>query len=193
MKRRDILKTLCALSIFNLQNTSLGKSLSLIDQDKKIRFDVEFWNRPRRLYIYRQDNHEKLNMFFYNNGAYDHQAYKLYCWIFRDIKSNNAVQYIDIALLNLLSGIQEWARLMGSYEPIYYLNSGYRTFKRNQQIESAAKNSMHVLGKAADGKFSGISLSDVNTMASYFAAGGIGMYSSFIHLDTSKFRKWGNK
>jgi uncharacterized protein YcbK (DUF882 family) len=189
MNKREFLRTICTLLLSGAPTSLLAKAHN-IQYGYKSALDTDFWNRPRRLNICRQDNKEKLNLIFYSNGSYDYHVYKLYCWLFRDIKSKNAVRYIDIALLNLLFGIQEWSRLMGSYDPVYILNSGYRTYERNQKIESAAKNSMHILGKAADGKFNGISIDNTVKMAMYFAAGGVGRYSSFIHLDTSKVRKW---
>ena len=192
MNKREFLKIFSSLSLCAL-NTPLSAIANTNIKNNVISFDSDFWNRPRRLHIYRPENKERLNLIFYNNGHYDHYVYNLYCWLFRDIKSKNAVQYIDLALLNLLFDIQEWSRLMGSYDPVYILNSGYRTHERNSRIESAAKNSMHVLGKACDGKFNSISLENIVQMATYFAAGGIGKYSTFVHLDTSKIRKWGIK
>ena len=81
--------------------------------------------------------------------------------------------------------------MLGSYDPVYNLSSGYRTDQRNKTVEGAASNSMHIYGKAADGTFQGIKLASSIAMANYFAAGGVGGYPTFIHLDTARNRRWG--
>ena len=191
MDKRTFLKSFSILSL-SASGILFPSQIKAATNNRLVSFDTEFWNRSRRLHIYRPLTKENLNITFFENGSYNLNAYKRLCWIFRDVKSSNATQYIDIALFNLLFGIQEWARRMGSYEPIYKLYSGYRTDYRNKTIEGAAKNSMHIYGKAADGVFATIPLKTVIQMAKYFGAGGIGGYSTFIHLDTSKYRKWGN-
>lgn len=189
MNKRTFLKSLSAISIGSAGFLLPGRNL-FASTYENVRFDTSFWHRPRRLYILRPEKKEHLNITFYQNGAYDYYAYKKLCWLFRDIKSRDSTQFIDIALFNLIFGIQEWSRNMGSYEPIYKLYSGYRTHARNRTIEGAAKNSMHIYGKAADGIFASIPLKNIIQMANYFGAGGVGEYPSFVHLDTSKVRKW---
>ena len=99
---------------------------------------------------------------------------------------------MDVGLFNLIYGIQQWAKNQGSYEPVYQLNSGFRTDRRNQTIEGAAHNSLHIFGKACDGRFSSIPLKDTIEMAKYFNVGGVGGYSTFVHLDSGSPRKWGS-
>lgn len=191
MDKRTFLKSLTVLSL-SASSILLPGQIKAATNNGLVSFDKTFWSRSRRLHIYRPLTKENLNITFFENGSYNLNAYKRLCWIFRDVKSRNSTQYIDIALFNLLFGIQEWARRMGSYEPIYKLYSGYRTDYRNKTIEGAAKNSMHIYGKASDGVFATIPLKTVIQMAKYFGAGGVGGYPTFVHLDTSKYRKWGN-
>ena len=57
---------------------------------------------------------------------------------------------IDVGLLNLMYAMQEWARQSGRPNPVITINSAYRTPRRNATIEGAARNSLHMHGKAVD-------------------------------------------
>ena len=66
------------------------------------------------------------------------------------------------------------------------------------KIKSLAKSQYDTLlladifGKATDGRFQGISLQDTIAMAKYFNIGGVGGYSTFVHLDSGNTRNWGS-
>lgn len=195
MERRDFLKSVASVSL------AAGSGLILPGREVfaapsglvSAQLDNDFWFRPRRIHIQRSDNNERLNITFWQNGAYDELAYRKLCWLFRDVKSRNAARHMDIALFNVIYGVQEWGRLLGSYDPVYLLTSGYRTDHRNATIEGAARNSFHVLGKGSDGVYKGIQLRSVITMAGYFNAGGVGGYNTFVHFDTGgRDRRWGS-
>ena len=68
------------------------------------------------------------------------------------------------------------------------INSGYRSPSHNKKV-GGAKNSQHTKGKAADFKVKGMRPIDVyktveNLMDSgQIAAGGIGLYKSWVHYD----------
>ena len=153
-----------------------------------------FWEQPRYITMYRQDDRakQKFRILYYYNGQYNMDGYKLLRFHFRDRKSNNQVGPMDVALFNLIFAIQQWSKNRGSYEPVYQLNSGFRNDKRNQGIEGAAHNSLHIFGKATAGRFQGISLQDTIAMAKYFNIGGVGGYSTFVHLDSGNPRNWGS-
>lgn len=196
MDRRDLLKSAAGLSL------AAGSGLLLPSrevfaapyrgQSTDVVVDNSFWLKPRRLSIKRSDNNEFLDIVFFENGQYNELAYRKLCWIFRDVKSRNAARHMDIALFNLIYGVQEWGRSLGGYNPVYNLSSGYRTNSRNAEIEGAARNSFHVLGKGSDGTFTGVKLSSVIAMGNYFNAGGVGGYKTFAHFDTGgKDRRWG--
>ncbi len=154
----------------------------------------DFWTQPRYISMYRQDQgpKQKTKVFYYFNGQYNLDGYNLLRYHFRDRKSSNKVGPMDVALFNLIFAIQQWSKNRGSYEPVYQMNSGFRTDRRNQTIEGAAHNSLHIFGKATDGRFQGISLQDTIEMAKYFNIGGVGGYSTFVHLDSGNPRKWGS-
>ena len=191
MDRRDFLKMSAGLTLSAGAGLLLPSREVFANPADTVATDHNFWLRPRRLHVRRQDGKGVLDVVFYRNGQYDEAAYRLLCHIFRDVRSNNAVRYMDVGLFNLIFGIQEWARSMGSYDPVYILNSGYRTDHRNRSIEGAAKNSLHVYGKASDGTFKGLPNKSVIAMADYFSAGGVGGYSWGIHTDVGRNRRWG--
>lgn len=72
-----------------------------------------------------------------------------------------------------------------------YITSAYRTPAYNSRLSGAAKNSMHVQGRAFDIALS--SVGDVKRFAQLAVKNGFtgfGLYSSFIHIDTGKGRVW---
>lgn len=63
------------------------------------------------------------------------------------------------------------------------INSAYRTLSWNAH-EGGAKNSQHVQGKAADIVCKNTSPLEVAMFAEAYGAGGVGLYTSFTHVDT---------
>ena len=73
------------------------------------------------------------------------------------------------------------------------INSGKRKPEYNAKLDGAAKDSAHLYGMACD--VSTVGMSDPQRVAFVRAAtkvgfGGVGIYSTFIHVDTSKVRMW---
>ncbi|WP_434778499.1 YcbK family protein [Neisseria sp. Ec49-e6-T10] len=152
--------------------------------------DQSFWYKDRFLEIRRADTGEKQLLCFYRNGQYDAEQYKAACWLFRDAKDQNSMVSMDVGLFNLLYGMQEWARQAGVSNPLITLNSGHRTARRNQSIEGAAHNSLHIPGQAADITMRGVTINQIVAMAKHYHVGGVGTYSSFVHIDTGRVRFW---
>lgn len=123
-------------------------------------------------------------------GGYDGDAYKEICWLLRDVQASKSFP-MSPRLLDVLCGLQNWLGQSGTVGPIH-VNSGYRTFRTNLRTEGSAMNSRHMLGRAADIKVPGVTLSRLAGMASLFGNGGVGMYVSkqFVHVDTGDERIW---
>lgn len=65
-----------------------------------------------------------------------------------------------------------------------FINSGYRCPPYNREV-SGVPGSQHVEGTAADIRIQGMSVSQLHNMAlRYFPDGGVGLYNSFVHVDT---------
>lgn len=150
----------------------------------------DFWSRPRRLYLKRQQTGEKAEIFYFVNGRINYEHYWIASYLMRDVRAQKMI-YMDIRLLDLLAAIQAWLTFFGHRGPIV-ITSGYRTEKTNSSLEGAAKNSMHLRGKAVDFTIPGLNVRDVAKIAAHFRAGGVGIYPSrnFIHLDTGGIRTW---
>lgn len=84
----------------------------------------------------------------------------------------------------------EILRKMLGNNPII-IRSGYRCPSHNKKVDGAPK-SQHLLGKAADIVVNGIAPSEVANMTeSVFYDGGLGLYSSFTHVDSRrKMARW---
>ncbi len=196
MNRRDFLKKAIGGTIGAALTLSAGGLLTtasgIIYPGNAIAQTVDryFWQRDRYLEVRRADNGEKQLICFYRNGQYDADQYKAGCWLFRDAKDRNTMVSMDIGLFNLLYGMQEWARQAGISNPLITLNSGHRTARRNSGIEGAAHNSLHIPGQAGDITMRGVSLSQIVAMARHYKVGGVGIYNTFVHVDTGRVRYW---
>lgn len=119
--------------------------------------------------------------------------YGAICHVMRDVQAG-VTAYIDIELLDLLFAMQKWLVEWGIDRPLT-IHSGYRTAQTNNRIEGAAKQSMHLQGRAADISIPGIPSDYLGRLAAIFARGGVGFYVSrgFVHIDTGTIRYWGNR
>lgn len=121
-------------------------------------------------------------------------AWMLWSYYWRDVKDDDQAVWIDLALLDMLNGVQmEMSRQRGEEVPLL-LTSGYRTPERNATIEGAAPNSQHCQGRAADftGRgFSPLATADIIDANPVWGAGGLGRYADFTHVDTWHQRRWG--
>jgi uncharacterized protein YcbK (DUF882 family) len=125
---------------------------------------------------------------FFRNGKIEEEGYRDLCRIFADIRAGVAVQ-MDPNLFMVLAKAQKWLSNNQINRPII-LTSGYRTEHTNNSIEGAAFNSMHLYGKAADIKIEGIPSDYLARLLRMCGGAGIGIYSSFVHVDTWKERAW---
>jgi uncharacterized protein YcbK (DUF882 family) len=100
---------------------------------------------------------------------------------------------MDTTLLNVLAGLYAYYRAYGRSGPVF-VTSGYRTQGSNQLLsnEGAARNSMHLYGRAADITIPGVPLEHLARVKRYLHAGGLGFYPTrhFIHIDTGSTRSW---
>lgn len=70
-----------------------------------------------------------------------------------------------------------------------FVNSGYRCPKHNKSVGGAEK-SLHMQGKAADIRVS-LDMAELGKMSDrIFKVGGMGIYKTFIHVDTGPTRRW---
>lgn len=133
-------------------------------------------------------NGNEYNIPFMRNGKLEENGYTDLCRIFADVRAGVAVQ-MDPNLFIVLSQAQQWLSNNYIKRPII-LTSGYRTEHTNAMTEGSAFNSMHLYGKAADIKIEGIPEDYLARLLRLCGGSGIGIYSSFVHVDTWKVRAW---
>lgn len=176
---------------FEAQLAELSKNQNYVIQNDILpQPGTDFWSQPRKVNLYRNDTKESAELIYHANGQLNEREYHYACHLLRDVKQNKAV-LMDPKLLDLICATQAWLKFYGYNGPIY-VNSGYRTAKTNGHLEGAAKNSMHLYGKAIDFRVPGLTPMQIAQIAAKFQAGGIGIYptSNFIHLDTGGVRVW---
>jgi uncharacterized protein YcbK (DUF882 family) len=181
MNRRDFL--------IGASTFVVGASGLLIPDVAAARTD-DFWSKDRRLSLRRSQTGEATTLVFFENGRYEPEAYRKACYFLRDVVDRNSMASMDIGLLNLMFGLQEWARLAGVPNPQLSINSGFRTRRHNAALEGAARNSLHLSGQAADINIRGMEQEQVQRMAAYYKVGGVGLYNNFVHIDTGRVRYW---
>lgn len=155
--------------------------------------DAEFWAQPRRLRLLRKDSKEFFDEVYWADGVLQQQGYLRICQALRDLHDNSAV-YMDPRLLDLMRAVQAYVEHYNYTAPLV-ITSGYRSPKTNAKIEGAAKNSMHLQGKAIDFTMPGLPSEYMGMLASRYQGGGVGFYPSagFTHMDTGNVRYWVTK
>lgn len=152
----------------------------------------DFWQRPRELWLRRHRTNEEIRVVYWEDGKLLSEGYWRVCALLRD-QTANVMTTMDPTLLDVLRGIHGYYEAWEWRQPIV-ITSGYRTAKTNAALskEGAAKNSMHLYGKAVDLFVPGIPPEHIATLGRYLKQGGVGFYPSrgFTHLDTGKLRAW---
>ena len=74
------------------------------------------------------------------------------------------------------------------------ITSGYRTQKTNdmlrRQSRQVAQNSLHIQGKAIDFSLPGVPSRVLASKTREICGGGVGSYSTFVHIDSGAARQW---
>ena len=155
-------------SASQISNFARGREITLVGAHTGEKFKGEYWYDGR-----------------YSNDAF-HEIKKF----MRDHRTNEIFP-IDPRLIDILFVIQK--RLdKGPFE----LYSGYRSPATNARLRhetsGVARNSYHMTGQAADVGLRNGSTRDIRAQALAIQAGGVGFYSrsSFVHIDTGRFRTW---
>ena len=129
-----------------------------------------------------------LNVPFWWAGVPYEQGLVELNWLLRDLQAAE-VHPIDLRVYYILAVIQaEFGR-----RPVL-VTSGYRTQATNEQLRvrgtDTARNSFHLCGCAADIQMPGVAPGRIAELGSLLGLGGVGLYGSFVHLDTGPRRTW---
>lgn len=138
---------------------------------------------PRRLMMIHQQTQEMFNEVYFNGTIYDLDALKRFAHFARDLRTNEAGE-MDPHLLDLACEIQQHA---GPDAPLI-LTHGFRSSSRN--VRGGAANSHHLHGQALDIAHHSLSVGALHQHAAKIGRGGLGRYSTFIHIDIGETRRW---
>jgi len=160
--------------------------------------DIDFWVKPRTLSVIRPASGEKASVLYWKDGEVIDSAYQELCHLLRDVNGKAALP-IDPKLIETLWASQAFVARYGLDRPLEIL-SGYRTpASNNRLIEQgvpAARQSLHMSGKAADVRIAGLTEEVLGGLVKSFRKGGVGFYyrsgpkGGWIHTDTGLNRTW---
>ena len=146
---------------------------------------------PRRLAVYNLHTDEKIDVVYWERGAYVADALDAVNHVLRDFRTGE-IRAIEPRLLDVLSDLHAAAEATTPYQLI----SGYRSAQTNQMLREqsaeVAQRSLHVDGKAMDLYLDNIALPHLRDAAMDLSRGGVGYYpkSNFIHVDVGPVRHW---
>jgi uncharacterized protein YcbK (DUF882 family) len=146
----------------------------------------------RRIRMYSGRTGESLDTIYWIDGTYIPEALKEINHFMRDVRTG-AARKMDPRTVDIMAASHN---LMDVSEP-YMLLSGYRSPQTNASLRSksrgVAKNSLHMVGQAADLRLKSRSVSQMARAAEACASGGVGRYSrsNFVHMDCGPVRSWG--
>jgi uncharacterized protein YcbK (DUF882 family) len=160
--------------------------------------DIDFWVKPRTLSLIRPQSGERTSVLYWKDGEVIDSAYQELCHLLRDVNGKASIA-IDPKLLETLWASQAFVARYGLDRPLEIL-SGYRTpASNNRLIEQgvpAARQSLHMSGKAADVRIAGLTEEVLGGLVKSFRQGGVGFYyrsgpkGGWIHTDTGLNRTW---
>lgn len=160
--------------------------------------DLEFWLKPRTLHVTRPASGERASLLYWKDGEINDAAYQELCHLMRDVNGKETAP-IDPKLFETLWGTQAFVARYGIDQPLEIL-SGYRTARSNSRLIEqgvpAARQSLHVLGKAADIRIANLNAEVLGGLVRSFRQGGVGFYyragprGGWIHADTGLQRSW---
>lgn len=149
-----------------------------------------FWESPRWVWLKRPQTGEEVRTYYWAQGELIPDGYKQVCWFLRDAQLGKGM-YMSLVLLDMLYATSAWLHHHGIARAIE-TTSGARFPETNARIESTARNSLHMEGRAHDGRIPGISLQSMQELGLWLGGGGVGYYpgKNFCHWDDGRIRHW---
>jgi len=149
-------------------------------------------NGERRFIAINVNTRERCDALFARGGRLVANGCAELDHFFRDWRNGQSIA-IDRNLLTLLCDVRD---TLGAGSRPFELISGYRSpatnAARHAQSAGVAKGSMHIKGKAADIRITGVPLTRLAAVGHARQGGGVGFYpqDGFVHLDTGRVRNW---
>jgi len=154
--RRDFLQMMAGTALAGLPLVGQSRPQSEPEPPPDIfdaqTLDLEFWIKPRTISVIRPQSGEKARLTYWKDGEIIDAAYQELCHLLRDVNGKETAP-IDPKLFETLWGAQAFVQRFGIESPLEIL-SGYRTPASNKKLIEqgipAARQSLHMSGKAAD-------------------------------------------
>jgi uncharacterized protein YcbK (DUF882 family) len=146
----------------------------------------------RRIRLYSGRTGESVDTIYWLEGKYITEVLKELNHFMRDWRTGEAIK-MDPRNFDILAAAH---RMMDVSEP-YMMLSGYRSPGTNALLRSrsrgVARNSLHMVGQAADVRLKSRSVGQMAKAAEACNSGGVGRYSrsNFVHMDCGPVRHWG--
>lgn len=146
----------------------------------------------RRIRLYSGRTGESVDTIYWLEGEYIPQVLKELNHFMRDWRTGETIK-MDPRNFDILAAAH---RMMDVSEP-YMMLSGYRSPGTNAMLRSrsrgVARNSLHMVGQAADVRLKSRSVGQMAKAAEACNSGGVGRYSrsNFVHMDCGPVRHWG--
>lgn len=148
-----------------------------------------FPKSERTLNMFNIHTGERIDIKYFQSGIYNQEALNIINNFLR-CHFANEVKTIDINIINLLSDITDIA---GRGKEVQVI-SGYRSKKYNEYLinlgKRVSRNSLHLSGTAIDFAIPEVGNDKLYHIAGSFKKGGVGLYSSFVHIDIGRTRNW---
>lgn len=200
--RRDFLQMMAGTALTGLPLVGHSRSQSEPEPPPDIfdaqMLDLEFWIKPRTISVIRPQSGEKARLTYWKDGEIIDSAYQELCHLLRDVNGKETAP-IDPKLFETLWGAQAFVQRFGIESPLEIL-SGYRTQASNKRLIEqgipAARQSLHMSGKAADIRIPNLNAEVLGSLVQSFRQGGVGFYyrqgprGGWIHADTGLQRSW---
>jgi uncharacterized protein YcbK (DUF882 family) len=178
--RRDFLKTIFAAAGIYAADQVLSSQSVLAALARP---------RTRALNLYNIHTGEHLSLRYGAKGIWRDDDLERISYLLR-CHYTNEMRPIDPDVINLLCRIKD---RFGSSKQVKIV-SGFRSRRYNEYLRCAghcvAKESLHLKGLAVDFSIPGIRARDISRAAKRLAAGGVGKYPDFVHIDTGRVRSW---
>ncbi len=200
--RRDFLQMMAGTALAGLPLVGQSRPQSEPEPPPDIfdaqTLDLEFWIKPRTISVIRPQSGEKARLTYWKDGEIIDAAYQELCHLLRDVNGKETAP-IDPKLFETLWGAQAFVQRFGIESPLEIL-SGYRTPASNKKLIEqgipAARQSLHMSGKAADIRIPNLNAEVLGSLVQSFRQGGVGFYyrqgprGGWIHADTGLQRSW---
>jgi uncharacterized protein YcbK (DUF882 family) len=147
----------------------------------------------RRIVLTYPYTHEKIDLIYFHDAAYDPSAMGKINKLMRD-RHTNTVGVIDPELIDYMVDIRKRLGLPSTV--VFQVLSGYRTPETNARLavtnNNVAKESLHMHGWAVDFRIEGVNGKAICEIAKTMQRGGVAYYpeDNHVHVDLGNIRTW---